>query len=224
MNPRSIILAIETAIGGGSISVIRRDGTMIGAVSGVSRAEDLLIGIERLLADSNLPRNAIDLIAVSLGPGSFTGIRIGIATALGLSSSLGAKCVGVDAFEAISLSFPNEDVVVVLPLGRGYFAFQEFSQNSVVGRAQVVTEEEMIHTLSDRSDTKILFLSESESAGVRWKLPENFLACTESLSTLIGRCALAGGGRQDIKPLYLRHQGRVGSLQIEVQIDPDHKS
>jgi tRNA threonylcarbamoyl adenosine modification protein YeaZ len=212
MNPRSIILAIETAIGGGSISVLCRDGAAIGTLAGVSRAEDLLIGIDRLLADCNVSRDTIDMIAVSLGPGSFTGIRIGIATAIGLESSFGVRCVGVNAFEAISLSYPKENVVVVLPLGRGYSAFQKFSLNGAVGDPHVVHEKELVKTLGERSDMKFVFYLEAGSSYSQWKALENYFTCTEPLSTLVGRHALARGGEQDLKPLYLRNKGMVGVL------------
>src|SRR5688572_17905560 len=202
----SIILAVETAVGGGSISVLRSQGTVLGQLADVSRAEDLLTEIARLLADCKVSRNQIEMIAVSLGPGSFTGIRIGIATALGLTSSLGAKCVGVNALEAVSMSCPNESATAVLPVGRGYFAFQDFRHAEPAGRPEVVNEEELIQALKSRSDVSIVFGSEPGFASAQLKLPESFVV-TERLSTLIGRCAVMGGGTKEMKPLYFRYQG-----------------
>ena len=177
---------------------------------GVSRGEDLLIGIERLLADGDVGRDAIDMIAVSVGPGSFTGIRIGIATALGLCSSLEIMCVGVNAFEAISMSFPHKDMIIALPLGRGYFALQEVSLNGLAGGAHVAHEEELIQCLNDRSDIKLVSYSGSGSSGVQLETTENIMVCTEPLSTLVGQYALAGGGSQNMSPIYLRNQGSAG--------------
>jgi tRNA threonylcarbamoyladenosine biosynthesis protein TsaB len=57
--------------------------------------------IDRLLEVGNCPRDAIDLIAVGRGPGSFTGIRIGIATAKGLAMALGCSLKGVCSLDAI---------------------------------------------------------------------------------------------------------------------------
>ena len=203
MKVPTTILAIETAVGGGSVSLLRNDGCDVDTLEGVSRAEELLIGIDRLLAKCDTSRDAIDTIAVSIGPGSFTGIRIGIATAIGLRSSLSADCVGVSAFDAISLSCPDDDVVAVLPLGRGHFAFQEFCRDNPSRHPKVVNEGELIETFGHRSDIKALV-----STGGGWTPPENFTVCTEPLSTLIGRCTLAGGGTEEIRPLYLRNQGQ----------------
>ena len=196
-------LAIETAIGGGSVSLLRSDRNDICTLEGVSRAEDLLISIDRLLAECQTSLDELDTIAVSLGPGSFTGIRIGIATAIGLRMSLSAKCVGVSALEAINLSCPDENIVAVVPLGRGHFAFQEFWRDDASRGPTVVNEGELIETFGRRSDIKVLVCTEGE-----WSPPANFTVCTDPVSTLIGRCALAGRGTEDLRPLYLRNQGQ----------------
>ncbi|MFW2331138.1 MAG: tRNA (adenosine(37)-N6)-threonylcarbamoyltransferase complex dimerization subunit type 1 TsaB [Nitrospinota bacterium] len=65
------------------------------------RGIDLLKLVERLLSDEKIDKSNIDLIVVATGPGSFTGIRIGIATAVGLSDSLSLKLIGIPTFESI---------------------------------------------------------------------------------------------------------------------------
>jgi tRNA threonylcarbamoyladenosine biosynthesis protein TsaB len=196
---------METAIGSGSISILR-NGIEIGSTDdGVSRADEVLIGIQRVLADCNLTFSEIDMIATSLGPGSFTGIRIGIATGLGLKRSSSTKLVGVDALEAMSLLFPNESRVVVLPLGRGNYALQEFDSKADPGpRPSVANDEGLIHILGNRSSVRFIFNKDLDAA-VAERIPtENFTVATEPLSTLIGRAALAGRGTEDVSPLYLR--------------------
>lgn len=82
-----------------------RDGAVILCRAGradKSRAEDLLESIDALLKNAGMDKTALDLIAVSNGPGSYTGIRIGAATALGLSRALGISCSGVSLFDAIA--------------------------------------------------------------------------------------------------------------------------
>ena len=202
MKVPTTILAIETAIGGGSISLLHSDRIDICMLEGVSRAEDLLIGIDRLLAECQTSLDALHTIAVSLGPGSFTGIRIGIATAMGLRLSLRAKCVGVSALEALKLSCPDENIVAVVPLGRGHFAFQEFCRDDASRGPKVVNEGELIEIFGPR-DIKVLVCTAGE-----WSPPENFTVCTDPVSTLIGRCALAGRVTEDLRPLYLRNQGQ----------------
>jgi tRNA threonylcarbamoyladenosine biosynthesis protein TsaB len=199
------ILAIETAIGSGSISILQ-NGTQTGWIDGgVSRAEEVLNGIQTVLADCELAFREIDTIATSLGPGSFTGIRIGVATGLGLKRSLSAKLVGVNALEAMSVLFPNERRVVVLPLGRGNYALQEFDITSIQGsRPSVVNENGLIQIACTRSKVRFIFHKDLDVAVKRMPM-ENFSVNTEPLATLIGRRAFAGKGTEDGRPLYLRN-------------------
>jgi len=123
-----IILAIESAISGGSVGLYS-DGKTVDiwvGTGGVSRAEDLLPNIAEMLDRNKIDRRSIGGIAVSVGPGSFTGIRIGIATALGLKTALNIPCVGVSALEAIAIVGKSNRLTAALPMGRGAFCFQGF--------------------------------------------------------------------------------------------------
>ena len=124
------ILALETAIGGGSICGYR-DNRELASIAGddsVSRSEELLPNIKTLLAQVDIKPSDIDLVAVSRGPGSFTGIRIGLATALGLARSLDIPCIGVPVMNAIAAA--NQDkfpLAVVLPMGKHEVVWKTFS-------------------------------------------------------------------------------------------------
>lgn len=124
-----ITLAIESALGGGSISLIVGDNEIGGWIgsSAVSKAEELLFNIDALLADHNIDRRDIDLIAVSAGPGSFTGIRIGLATALGLKAGLGIKMASESALKAMAFGWKSSgEITVAVPAGRNAVCFQRF--------------------------------------------------------------------------------------------------
>lgn len=126
-NPKSITLALESAIAGGSISLLD-DGNEIDhwiGHSDVSKAEDLLINIDELVRRNEFTLGDIGLIAISAGPGSFTGIRIGLATALGLKKGLGVPMASVSALEAVALS-SAENSLVAVPMGRNSVCLQEF--------------------------------------------------------------------------------------------------
>lgn len=70
----------------------------------------------------------IDLFAVASGPGSFTGLRIGIATVKGLASTLNQPCVGVPTLEAVALAGGESTrSVALMPAGRGEVFAQLFS-------------------------------------------------------------------------------------------------
>lgn len=126
------LLAIESAIAGGSIALFRGPeliGSSHGS-AGVSRAEDLLPNINELLIASNVSKSEIASVAVSLGPGSYTGLRIGIATVLGLCRGLEIGHVGVDLFDAIAKTFAAEDRVIALPMGRSDVCIRPVNKGS----------------------------------------------------------------------------------------------
>ena len=126
-----VTLSIESAISGGSISLLRGDreaANWIGS-STVSRAEDLLANINNMLASNNISRHEIDLIAVSAGPGSFTGIRIGIATAMGLKTGFGIKMSSESALKAMAFVQPEaRHIAAAVPVGRNSLCLQRFSK------------------------------------------------------------------------------------------------
>ncbi len=141
------ILSIEAAIAGGSISLLC-DGSEVAHWIGegnVSKAENLLADIDRLLREHGIARSEIGLVAVSAGPGSFTGIRIGIATALGIKNGLGIEMASVSALEAIVFASGLADkVTAAVPMGRGSICVQEFHDRVPVGLPQVIAEDDLV--------------------------------------------------------------------------------
>jgi tRNA threonylcarbamoyladenosine biosynthesis protein TsaB len=98
------VLAFDTSTDSGSVALVDHDrirGEYL--FSGAqAHSERLLAMIDRLLADSACSLADIDLLAVSLGPGSFTGLRVGISTAQGLALAAGKDLLGVPTLEAIA--------------------------------------------------------------------------------------------------------------------------
>lgn len=97
------LLAFDTATATCSVAVYQ-DGryTEIQDDSANGHAERLMPMIEEVMKRAELARDNLDGIIVSVGPGSFTGIRIGIASALGLCSALDIPCYGVSSLRARS--------------------------------------------------------------------------------------------------------------------------
>lgn len=124
-----LILSIETATRKGSIALLRGPIALSYRSGDASRSHstDLLELIREALEEASLKVRDIDLFAVALGPGSFTGLRIGIATAKSLASTLERKMVGVPTLEAIALAAGSgRQVVALLPAGRGELFAQRF--------------------------------------------------------------------------------------------------
>jgi tRNA threonylcarbamoyladenosine biosynthesis protein TsaB len=125
-----LILSVETATLSGSVCVSRGD-EILGVVSGdsgISHSNTLLGDVDRLLAETQIALPQIDLFAVATGPGSFTGLRIGIATIKALAATLDRPTAGIPTLEAVALSGGvSAETVALLPAGRGEVFAQLFS-------------------------------------------------------------------------------------------------
>ena len=110
-----MILAIDTASRSCGVAVVS-DGAVlaeINDVSGQTHSRHLMGMVDRALAMSVGPPQRIDAYAVTRGPGSFTGLRIGISTAKGLAEAAGKPLVGVSSLEALAWQvFPTDRLVV----------------------------------------------------------------------------------------------------------------
>jgi tRNA threonylcarbamoyladenosine biosynthesis protein TsaB len=133
MSSDPLILAVETATLAGSIAVAR-GAEIVGRLSGdpaISHSNTLLADLDRLLAETEIRLAAVDLFAVASGPGSFTGLRIGIATVKALAATLDRPCAAIPTLHAVALSGGvSEATIALLPAGRGEVFAQLFSVSS----------------------------------------------------------------------------------------------
>ena len=112
------LLAIDTA--GSACSVALGHG---GAVLAAERlamryghAEALVPMIDRVMAAAALPRSALDGVAVAVGPGGFTGIRVGLGAAQGIALALNLRLTGVSSFAAVAAALPAAPGVALVAL------------------------------------------------------------------------------------------------------------
>lgn len=111
-----LILAIESSAKAASAALCR-DGELLAQSfqrSGLTHSRTLLPMIEDLLKNTDTPKTAVDAVAVACGPGSFTGIRIGVSTAKGLCWGLDRPAIGVSTLESmawLSMGAPEGSVV-----------------------------------------------------------------------------------------------------------------
>ena len=78
--------------------------------AGLTHSETLLPMIKRVMGDYKI--SDLDAIAVTAGPGSFTGVRIGVATVKGLAFNDNISCISVSTLDAIACNFLDEDCIV----------------------------------------------------------------------------------------------------------------
>ncbi len=109
------VLALETSTLTGSVALLSDDVLMGEITQSVSlqHSERLMPAVHRLLNDACVTAKDLDLVAVACGPGSFTGLRVGIAAAQGLSSAAGIPLVGVSSLAGLSLNAIFFDGLVV---------------------------------------------------------------------------------------------------------------
>lgn len=108
------ILAIDTACNLARVA-LTEDGQLCKEITVDDKRRHsvkLLPAIETLLASCDVTPQDLDLIAVTKGPGSFTGLRIGVVTAKTMAYALHIPLVGVNTLDAIAASFAREDAVV----------------------------------------------------------------------------------------------------------------
>lgn len=129
---REIILAIETGISPGSLSILK-DGSEIDRWIGekkISRSEELLSNIDNLFKRNGIDKLQTKRIAVSIGPGSFSGVRVGIATALGLAKALKCDYAGLSVLEALTAASRfSGKIVTAFGLGENEVCWQVFERN-----------------------------------------------------------------------------------------------
>ena len=124
----------------GSLCVARGDKILASHVgdSSTSHSNTLLRDLNRMFDANGVALSDIDLFAVAVGPGSFTGLRIGLATTKALAATLSRPCVSVPTLTAVAgTAGPAENVIALLPAGRGEVFVQLFSVSAEGGIASV---------------------------------------------------------------------------------------
>jgi tRNA threonylcarbamoyladenosine biosynthesis protein TsaB len=104
-----LILAFDTATEVATSALVA-DGEVLG--ERVSRAVTLLEDVDALLRRGGARPDELEGLAVGIGPGSFTGVRIGLATARGLALALGVPVAGVSTLDALALGAPGATPVI----------------------------------------------------------------------------------------------------------------
>ncbi|HTJ85365.1 MAG TPA: tRNA (adenosine(37)-N6)-threonylcarbamoyltransferase complex dimerization subunit type 1 TsaB, partial [Polyangiaceae bacterium] len=102
-------------------------------------AEQLFAAIEAALATTSRSKRDLSRIACDVGPGSFTGVRVGVATAQGIAFALGIPCLGVGSLEAMAFAARGDEALAVLDAKKGEAFVASFDASGAqVGDAEHV--------------------------------------------------------------------------------------
>lgn len=107
------ILAIETATSSCSVALSYADGIFTrNQVGSNIHSKVLLEMVKEVLAQAQIDNNQIQAVAVGQGPGSFTGLRIGVGVAQGIAYGINAPMIGVSSLDALANQAPNQGRVI----------------------------------------------------------------------------------------------------------------
>ncbi|KQW31918.1 tRNA threonylcarbamoyladenosine biosynthesis protein TsaB [Rhizobium sp. Root274] len=199
-----IVLAIDTAGVDCAAAVFdTNSGKLLASISetiGRGHAERLMAMIEEALKSAGLSLKDVQKIGVTVGPGSFTGIRVGVAAARGLALALGVDCVGVCTLEVLASTVPATDAPVLAAINahRDEVYVQAF-------RNGVPEDEPALVTLED-------FLSRAARPGTQLVGSASALIADPEAQTepdhypieIVARISATTKAQGKAKPLYLR--------------------
>lgn len=120
MDRHPLILSMDTATPCSAVALTsgtRKDGSVVASLSltgKVTHSRRLLKAVDYLLQEAGLSWPQIDGIGVSLGPGSFTGLRIGMATAKGLAAAAGKALIGIPSLDSLAAKCSTSRLICAL--------------------------------------------------------------------------------------------------------------
>jgi len=221
LNPVPRVLAFDTATTRGSVALLqgREVRAELRLQSPQTHSATLLNAINYLLGRLGWNLGELNLVAAGTGPGSFTGIRIGIATALGISQSLAIPFAGISGLDALAYQVPaslDGRIGALLDARRSQVFYAEYVHRN--GRIRLAQKSELIcvsdleRRLADRhlyivGDLSACGLGESKGSSPGWPRP---VSVDLFLAAGIGRLALSrknrwrSGDSIVSEPMYIR--------------------
>lgn len=159
-----LILGIDTATSQSGCAIGGHEGVIVSAqcAKGRRHAENLAPAIEFVCRQSQIDLSEISVIAVDLGPGLFTGLRVGIATGKGLAHALGIPMIGVASLDllAFAVRFSSRLIVTAIDARRSelYYATYRQVPGGVqrLGEHSVGSPEDLVSQLSVRREEMLL--------------------------------------------------------------------
>ena len=159
-----LTLGVDTSTERRSVALLRGASVLAEVSSGLREggSANLLADIDRVLASAGVKLKEVGLYAAAVGPGSFTGLRSGLATVKGLSSTTGKPAVGVQTLHALAYAVrPAARVVSLIPAGRG----EVFAQLLSVSAEGLVTG---LESPTHLPPARLLELMKGLGGGLKW--------------------------------------------------------
>jgi tRNA threonylcarbamoyl adenosine modification protein YeaZ len=220
-----MILVLDTATRTPVVALANDDGTLIAERRWASHhrhGEELLKQVDELLAETARSRNAISAVVVGTGPGSFTGLRIGLATAKTIAYALDIPICGISSTLALAAAAANGDgeVVVTLPAG----ASDRYVHTIKIANGQPAEKKapQLVADSKIGNDDVAIDL-ESAPAGASQRGQSALAGLAGSLARL-GASRLASGKSDDVAqlvPAYVALPRGIAKATAEMEWSPD---
>lgn len=195
------VLAIDTSTEQAGVALSTENG-LLSRSWPASRAQTttVLPEIDRLVQEAGLTPADISGLVVATGPGTFTGLRVGIAIAKGIVAAREVPLVGVPTLEIVFAMHPGEDIVTVLPAGRGRVVWQRAGAQPVnASLAEFIVAAAGARVVGELSDSQ---RDEILAAGIDLRVESRDPAVLLQL----GAARIAAGDLDDattLEPTYL---------------------
>ncbi len=198
MSEQPTILAIDTTLEACSAGLLI-NGKKITASEPMARGqtERLVPMVQELCAEKNVALGDLDALAVTLGPGSFTGVRVGLAAAQGIAFALSIPLYGYSTLEAISKTVKERPLTVAVDTKRGEVFTQDFAADGSAGSAQITNKDDFA-----KHRHKVLLTNAVEFDGKK-------ITAESVLNALLDMAEADLKGKKqisvnDLEPIYLR--------------------
>jgi tRNA threonylcarbamoyladenosine biosynthesis protein TsaB len=200
-----IVLGLDTCLSSCSVAVLDGERVLASAREVMARGhQERLAPMARdVMAEAGLGFGELDRVAVTVGPGSFTGLRVGIAFAKGLAFALGKPAVGIGALEALAAQTKGL-VFPVIDARRGQLYLQAFDEGAALMAPDAVTAEVAAARIAELSQGRPFTLIGSGAALLADFAPEATVIAAEGADARDVARLGAARAPGPLKPLYLR--------------------
>ncbi|MGI5912565.1 MAG: tRNA (adenosine(37)-N6)-threonylcarbamoyltransferase complex dimerization subunit type 1 TsaB [Syntrophomonadaceae bacterium] len=224
-----LILAIDSATPVAGVALLDDDRLIKEEFSNYKKthSETLMIMVERILKESECTINQIDALAVTVGPGSFTGLRIGLAAVKGLSMAAGKPVIGVSTLETLAHNICGSNNLVCPLLDARkhevYCGFYDVSGDypQMLGDARAISPVELVRqveiAVQQHQKDHIILLGDGyypyadffkEKLGEKLEIPPLHLMLPRAAALAsLGRVKYQKGEWEDVfklSPVYIR--------------------
>ncbi len=217
-----IILALDSTSRYSSVALLNGE-RILGHTfldSGNTHSETLLPTVIDLLNFNHLHSDDVDLFAASAGPGSFTGVRIGVSILKGLASGKGTPCIGVSTLEALAENLPYQDGILcpVMDARRNqvYNALFRRTENGLerLTEDRLITLKELDYELGERNERiylcgdgyelakKVLTVKTEDTPALL--VPQNAVSIARLAKNIYDVDPDGDYGEEKLQPIYLR--------------------